>query len=414
MDNKIFLSINRDIKNKNDLMQRYKQAIDRISQFKPFMIGDRMLENYYKFCVEGNIDVDEFMRLFNINEEKNSFVTRANKVIEESKKTYFQSVEKNVELTLWIGYDEYTKKTIKDIYTFISILLKKEIKSLDIKLFIPENGLNKFDLQNLLDLSEVVNQDLIFMDPYDEGCFAEVSLSQVIKAYRTMNDFIDRINSLNLSPFEKFLLVHDYVANRIYKPEDKNVFQNNSEESRSFVNVMTRDNIVCVGYAQTVKEFCKHLGIECEYIAGAPLDELFDEQGLSTNATGHAANIIHIVDEKYGIDGYYFCDACWDSKQGAEQTNRDYFYAALPIQDIDRIGQSKYFSEPVSKMDIPKTSKPISVDTFRKALNKIYSNQEQVEEDLQRTVKAAYNLCEIKSDNDFIKEHFRQREHALE
>ena len=89
MDNKIFLSINRDIKNKNDLMQRYKQAIDRISQFKPFMIGDRMLENYYKFCVEGNIDVDEFMRLFNINEEKNSFVTRANKVIEESKKNLF-------------------------------------------------------------------------------------------------------------------------------------------------------------------------------------------------------------------------------------------------------------------------------------------------------------------------------------
>lgn len=414
MDNKIFLSINRDIKNKNDLMQRYKQAIDRISQFKPFMIGDRMLENYYKFCVEGNIDVDEFMRLFNINEEKNSFVTRANKVIEESKKTYFQSVEKNVELTLWIGYDEYTKKTIKDIYTFISILLKKEIKSLDIKLFIPENGLNKFDLQNLLDLSEVVNQDLIFMDPYDEGCFAEVSLSQVIKAYRTMNDFIDKINSLNLSPFEKFLLVHDYVANRIYKPEDKNVFQNNSEESRSFVNVMTRDNIVCVGYAQTVKEFCKHLGIECEYIAEAPLDELFDEQGLSTNATGHAANIIHIVDEKYGIDGYYFCDACWDSKQSAEQTNRNYFYAALPIQDINRIGQSKYFSEPVSKMDIPKTSKSISIGTFRKALNKIYSNQEQVEEDLQRTVEAAYNLCEIKSDNDFMKEHFRQREHTLE
>ncbi len=73
MDNKIFLSINRDIKNKNDLMQRYKQAIDRISQFKPFMIGDRMLENYYKFCVEGNIDVDEFMRLFNINEEKKLF-----------------------------------------------------------------------------------------------------------------------------------------------------------------------------------------------------------------------------------------------------------------------------------------------------------------------------------------------------
>lgn len=411
MDNKIFLGINRDIKNKNDLMQRYKQAIDRISQFKPFMIGDRMLENYYKFCVEENIiDVDEFMRLFNINEEKNSFVTRANKVIEESKKTYFQSVEKNVELTLWIGYDEYTKKTIKDIYTFISILLKKEIKSLDIKLFIPENGLNKSDLQNLLDLSEVVNQDLIFMDPYDEGCFAEVSLSQVIKAYRTMNDFIDKINSLNLSPFEKFLLVHDYVANRIYKPEDKNVFQNNSEESRSFVNVMTKDNIVCVGYAQTVKEFCKHLGIECEYIAGAPLDE----QGLSTNATGHAANIIHIVDEKYGIDGYYFCDACWDSKQSAEQTNRNYFYAALPIQDINRIGQSKYFSEPVSKMNIPKTSKSISIGTFRKALNKIYSNQEQVEEDLQRTVEAAYNLCEIKSDNDFMKEHFRQREHTLE
>ena len=117
--------------------------------------------------------------------------------------------------------------------------------------------------------------------------------------------------------------------------------------------------------------------------------------------------------KKYGIAGFYFCDACWDSKKTAEEKGKQYFYSALPIQDIDNIDSSKYFSHVVSSLDIPKSSTPIPVDTFRKALNEIYSNQEEVEENLQNTIKSAYHLCAIKSDNDFMQEYFRQRERVL-
>lgn len=176
---------------------------------------------------------------------------------------------------------------------------------------------------------------------------------------------------------------------------------------------MTGDAIVCVGYAQIMKIFCKKLGIECEYLSGSDqesYDEIHHRQGKS-----HAANIVHIVDEKYGIDGYYFCDACWDSKKDSKQTNKNYFYAALPIQDIDEIGQAKYFSDVVKDMNIPQSSVPISIDTFRRALNTVYSDHQQVESDLQRTVRAGYNSCSFKSKNCFMQEYKRQcEERALQ
>ena len=405
-----FLTINSGVKSIDDLLKKYDNAVERCSKFSYSLIEDRLIANYFKFCVDGDIAVDDYLEMFKVSEPKEQFISRAQEVLTEAKSKYFAELERNIDLKVHFEFNEYTPKTIKNIYDFVLRLQEKENKSLDIKFFIPENGLKKPDLQNLLDLGDVLDQDLIFMDPYDEGKFADVPLSKVIKAYGTMNDLVDKINSLNLSPFEKFLLAHDYAASRVYTPEENNVFIDNSEKSRSLVNVMTQDTIVCVGYAQIVKELCKRLGLECEYIAGAPLNELFDEQGFSTNAMGHAANIVHIVDEKYGIDGYYFCDACWDSKKDNEQTNRDYFYAALPIQDIDEIEQAKYFSDVVKNMNIPQSSVSISIDTFRRALNTVYSNHQQVESDLQGTVMTGYNSCSFKSKNCFMQEYKRQRE----
>lgn len=406
------LFINKNIKNLNDLEKLYQRAINKVSNFSPTVIDNKLIRLYYQFCIQQDIDIDEFMRMLSINEEKQSFLARAQKTIEQCRKAYLKEIEANLELSLYLDYDNYSQNTIKQICSFITALRQKNTKSFDIKLTTPENGFRKSDLESLLNLSQILNQDLIVTENQDE-IDSEVLLSKVIEAYGKMDGLVERINSLNLSPFEKFLLVHDYAANRIYKNAENDHLFFNADKSRSFVNVMTSDTIVCVGYAQIVKEFCKRLGIECEYISGDPLDNI-DEQGPHTKREpGHAANIVHIVDEKYGIDGFYFCDACWDSRKTTEDKGKQYFYSALPIQDMDKIESSKYFSHVINSLNIPKSSKPIPVSIFRHALNTIYSDTEQVEENLQNTIKSAYHLCAIKSDNDFMQEYFRQREKIL-
>ena len=404
------ISLNEKIKSLRDLEIKYQQVFEMLPNFQPYMIKDKLTKFYYECCIKQDADLDIFMKAFNINEEKQSFLARVQKTIEQCKKDYFKELETNLELSVYLGYDNYTPNTAKQIYSFISSLQQKSIKSLNIVLLARENGFRKSDLENLLNLSEILNQDLIVRSNQD-GIYSNVSLSNFIEAYRKMDELVDKINSLNLSPFEKFLFVHDYAANRIYKKVDNGNLFYNIGKSRSFVDVMTSDAIVCAGYAQIVKTFCKRLGITCEYIDGRPPD-YFDKEGLHI-IPGHAANIVHIVDKKYNIDGWYFCDACCDSKKTTEQQYKQYFYAALPIQDMNNINSSEYFSDVISSLDVPKSSKPIPVDAFRKALNKIYSNPEQVEKNLHETIYSARRLCSRNSDNDFIQEYFRRKERVL-
>lgn len=397
----MFLGINSDIKNLEELEERYQKNLKRYPSFSAIDIRDHLINIYYRCCIEEDMSVDDFMNCFKIKGDKDEFVDRATKIIEESKQTYLKNLESNIKLILRVKYPSYNKETVKQIYSFVCALQQKQTKSIKMEIFSPEKGFKKSDLENLLDLSEVLNQDLSVIDKIED---TTSSLSEAIEAYGKMDEFVDKINKRNLSPFEKFLLVHDYAANRIYK--DAGYSYADMARCRDFVKVMTNDTIVCVGYANILKEFCTRLGIECMYIDGAPNKSNPDDQ-LCPPPLGHAANIVHIVDNKYGIDGYYFCDSCWDSKTQEDEKTRKYFYSALPIQDIDKIEQSIYFNDAVSSLDIPKSSKPISLKTFRSALNTIYSDKDAIEKDLQGAIKTSSLRCKRNADNAFTKAHLK-------
>ena len=46
---------------------------------------------------------------------------------------------------------------------------------------------------------------------------------------------------------------------------------------------------------------------------------------------GHANNLVIIKDEKYNIDGLFYCDACWDSKKNDQKWC---LHCCIPIQDV--------------------------------------------------------------------------------
>ena len=39
----------------------------------------------------------------------------------------------------------------------------------------------------------------------------------------------------------------------------------------------------------------------------------------------HQTNVVYIKDEKYGIDGYYYADSCWDSIK----KNKSIYFGAI-------------------------------------------------------------------------------------
>ena len=151
------------------------------------------------------------------------------------------------------------------------------------------------------------------------------SMDEVENANQKIQKTIDEINSANLSPLEQLVKAFKTVSNRKYTEAE-------SDESfllsRSLFGIMNTDRIVCVGYSNWLMEIVSGLenpNIVCEKISTVVNGE--------NSSTGHASNIIYIKDEKYGIDGMFYADACFSSISH-EKADPDLVYFLLPIDDL--------------------------------------------------------------------------------
>ena len=118
-------------------------------------------------------------------------------------------------------------------------------------------------------------------------------------------------------------MIYEYVSSMAYKEDNKNC-----ANSRDLIALMNGNKIVCVGYAKLMEYFCEAVGIKCQI---QNLDVYKDGKYVG----GHQNNIVCIKDEKYGIDGWYYADACWDSVRKKDNFKRSLNYCLLPFSDID-------------------------------------------------------------------------------
>lgn len=397
------LKINEKIKNENDLLNKYDKVLEKFAEFKSDYIEDVLVSKFYKTCFEEKMLPKEFFERYELDVDQKQFIENAKKIIKDEMFKYYTELQDNIKLVSLFKYKKYDFQTVEQMREFIDIL-KREHVNISYKIYQPENGFSKEDIANLFDLSSIIDVDFRVIETYDKAELSEdeVSLNRAIQAYQEMDEMVEYIESLNLSPFEKFLFVHDFAANKVYKEEESKDFFDRAK-SRSFINSMTNDYIVCVGYANIVKAFCDRLGIECMCISGYPIHD---------KVIGHMANIVKIIDKKYKINGYYFCDTSWDSKRSSADTTNNYFYSALPIQDIHKIRQSKYFSHNLENLNIPLFSKPISVKKYYDALINLYSqinvanfDEKKIKKDLLFTIAEARFSCEMSSENAFMNEY---------
>lgn len=156
------------------------------------------------------------------------------------------------------------------------------------------------------------------------------TINQVEKANNIIDAVVNKIMKLNLSPFETAVYIHDFCSSFYYNSYDLDL------GSRTLADVVNSGNIVCVGYASMFKAIVDKLNIP-EIKAGLNFANSVD------NAGGHANNLVYIKDEKYGIDGYYMEDSCWDNPKMIEKDS-SLTYCLYPINDIDYVRTNYKYS----------------------------------------------------------------------
>lgn len=237
-------------------------------------------------------------------------------------KTFPQNNSKEYMLYFTLG--SYPKDIGNKIVTCVDLM-----KSLGYnpKIIIKADGLDFTydDFELFMDLEEKKKDDVeIFLS--EDGNF--YSVDQSLEAYLKCREYVDYINSKEASPFEKYLMIYRFVTSRVYTIEKDGKFGT----SRDLISVLNNEEIVCVGYAKLLDYICNRVGIKSEL-------QLLDVYDKSTGKQEgrHINNLIYIKDDKYGLDGYYLADSCWDSVAKNKEPYKNYLYSVVPLSDVSKI-----------------------------------------------------------------------------
>jgi len=176
------------------------------------------------------------------------------------------------------------------------------------------------DVYNIIGLKED-NIDVVEdIWVYDNGY--KIQLEQVVDAYANANEILKNLKQMDLSPFEKLLIVQNYVTSRLYTENEKD-----SSASRSIYKVLTGQDIVCVGYSALMQYMLKELGVTSYTVRSTIRDEKGDKLG------GHQSLVVVLRDKKYGVYGCYYMDATWDSHKQGEEPFLKYNFTLVPLKD---------------------------------------------------------------------------------
>ncbi|MBQ8844859.1 MAG: hypothetical protein IJ008_02455 [Clostridia bacterium] len=167
------------------------------------------------------------------------------------------------------------------------------------------------------------------------SCFEHSTIEEALKYNKEASELVNKINNTkvdgeNLSPFEKFTLLYNFVADRFYIEDESDIYH-----SRNAISTYTGDKMVCVGFSELLSQLCKECGINCQ-------TQLLNTDS-SVNYNNHQNNIVYIDDPKYNIKGVFMCDACWDCKT-QKKTQPSFNFFMIPLEDLKHTNGRKVFN----------------------------------------------------------------------
>lgn len=260
--------------------------------------------------------------------------------------------------TIMLQGDSY--RYVNLIYEYLDYYNKKNVVVIDI-----DTEKEKFN--SYLKKNEIDNRVKIKIST------STISFELYKKVERTLYDIIKP--ALLFSPFEKY--IYAYNISKLFKDYKEN--EDDSTQSRSLYKILFNDYMVCVAFSDLFGDLLTKFGIENEEYSVC-LDTSFDEvDPLDQNYVinhefskeYHSRRLVHIVDLKYKIDGYYISDPTWDN-----DLNQDlYNYLALTHNEILDNYRYNYFNKvDLSEMFFSNTKEElyIKMNFFINRYNSLY------------------------------------------
>lgn len=206
----------------------------------------------------------------------------------------------------------------KNVYNFI-----KKNNNLNIVLIIK-------DLNNVIKVfgnENVKNLKISFKNSEED-----IQYKEFYEMYQKLEKIKKFVEYYKLSPLEQVLLVYDIVKANEYTKENKD---ENSNVSRDLNQIVSGDKIVCVGFANLIDFLLTNLGFKPDFIVTKYTDK----------KNGHIRNYLHLVDEKYDIDGIFALDSTWDSKKNDNYLD-NYLFFLKPIKFFFNYKKTETITEP--------------------------------------------------------------------
>lgn len=306
------------------------------------------------------------------------------------------------ELILTDPIDEDHIEYIKYIGDEVKIKAYKKVNIFDLVEKLRSAGKNNQITYTLGDSKNKFNEELFKRKIPYENIFIEIGvqkypLKEYVEYEKMLYSFIEPAK--NLSPFEKYIYAYDIVKKfKKYKEHKKDKMK-----ARRIYDILNNNYMVCVAYSDLLGDLLDKLGIENmelhaevglqPYKASTQLkkkykekwkeidqqekNKLIDEQRnfIPDSWGAHSRRIVHIVDEKYGINGLYFSDPTWDN----DLENNSYNHLLMTSDEV--LTSNKKFKFERSYYELLYSS---TVKEFNNKLNTI----------LNRTKITQYNTYE--------------------
>ena len=134
------------------------------------------------------------------------------------------------------------------------------------------------ELETLIDLEGLLpdGAKLVVTEKYHDK-FMDFSVSEAIQAHEFVNQNVEYIKSLNLSPFEEYLMAYDLTALFFYN-DDNDANEKDYFKSRLLTSALTDEYFVCsahskllVGLLQRLHLFMEHLNLSQVHFAIVPV-----------------------------------------------------------------------------------------------------------------------------------------------
>ena len=155
---------------------------------------------------------------------------------------------------------------------------------------------------------------------------------------------VSEIKNSSLSPYEKYIAAYNIVKSfkkyRFYLDNegfDKMI----SDQSRNPYLVLINQYIVCAGYTSLLHSLLKKLDIPSrEWILDVSDNSESVALGDSESNDTHARLYVNIVDDKYGINGYFMCDPTFDNVDKENSDLYGYRHLSMSCGESHDYGKS--------------------------------------------------------------------------